>query len=178
MKKLLVVVDMQNDFIYGSLGTPEAQLIVNKVADKIKKWDGDIICTQDTHDENYLSTREGKYLPIKHCIKGTEGYMIAPAINSALIENANNDYTFTLLPKYTFGSTALPGAISYQHYDYIEIVGLCTEICVVSNVMILKAHFPETDIAVDASCCAGVTPESHNAALETMRMCQIDIIGE
>lgn len=177
MKKLLVVVDMQNDFIDGALGTPEAQAIVPKVANKILDWDGDIVCTQDTHPEDYLSTREGKFLPVSHCVEGTYGRRISAEIMKALGEHDDSDIV-AILNKYTFGSTALPEIIRPHGYEYIEIVGLCTDICVVSNAMILKAHFPEIDIVVDASCCAGVTPESHNAALTTMKMCQINISGE
>ena len=177
MKKLLVVVDMQNDFIDGVLGTPEARTVVPKVANKILDWDGDIICTQDTHSEDYLSTREGKLLPVSHCIERTYGHRISTEIMRALGEHDDSDIV-AILNKYTFGSTALPEIIRPHGYEHIEIVGLCTDICVVSNAMILKAHFPEIDIVVDASCCAGVTPESHSAALTTMKMCQINIIGE
>lgn len=173
MKKLLIVVDVQNDFVDGALGTPEAQAIIPNVVNKIKNWDGDIFCTQDTHREDYLSTREGKNLPVEHCIDGTDGHKINEEVMKALIHN-----DFVKLKKFTFGCTALPELIRPLGYDYIELVGLCTDICVVSNVMLLKAHFPEIDIAVDASCCAGVTPDSHNAALTTMKMCQINIIGE
>lgn len=173
--KLLVVVDMQNDFIDGALGTKEAVEIVPNVIDKIKSWDGDIICTQDTHNEDYLDTREGKYLPVKHCIRDTEGHKIAPEIFKELCEHG---CCMASLNKYTFGSTALPEIVRPHNYDYIELIGLCTDICVVSNAMLLKANFPEIDIAVDASCCAGVTPESHKAALQTMKMCQINVINE
>lgn len=174
MNKLLIVVDMQNDFIDGSLGTADAVAIVPNVVAKINNWDGDIIITQDTHYPNYLETREGKHLPVPHCIIDTEGHKINDVIFGALI----NKHHFATLNKLTFGSTALPELIRGQGYDYIELVGLCTDICVVSNAMLLKAHYPEIDIAVDASCCAGVTPESHNAAIQTMKMCQIEIIGE
>lgn len=174
MNKLLIVVDMQNDFIDGSLGTADAVAIVPNVVAKINNWDGDIIITQDTHYPNYLETREGKHLPVPHCIIDTEGHKINDVIFSALI----NKHHFATLNKLTFGSTALPELIRGQGYDYIELVGLCTDICVVSNAMLLKAHYPEIDIVVDASCCAGVTPESHNAAIQTMKMCQIEIIGE
>lgn len=174
MKKLLVVVDMQNDFIDGSLGTAEAVAIVPNVVAKINNWDGDIITTQDTHSPNYLETREGKHLPVPHCIIGTEGHKINYDVFCAL---SNNRHVATL-NKLTFGSTALPEIIRGYGYDYIELVGLCTDICVVSNAMLLKANYPEIDIAVDASCCAGVTPESHMAAITTMKMCQIDVIGE
>ena len=181
MKKLLIVVDMQNDFVDGALGTPEAQAIVPNIVDKIKNWGGDIICTRDTHPENYLSTREGRNLPVNHCIAGTNGHKINSDIMKALEDKNADKYPEAkdrILNKYTFGSTVLPETIRPFGYDYIELVGLCTDICVVSNAMILKAHFPEIDIAVDASCCAGVTPESHNAALTTMKMCQINILGE
>lgn len=175
MKKLLIVVDMQNDFIDGSLGTAEAVAIVPKVVSKIKNWDGSIITTQDTHFDNYLDTREGKYLPVPHCIEETDGHKINSEIFAALVDNSDN---FSCLSKLTFGSTTLPELIRGRGFDYIELIGLCTDICVVSNAMLLKAHYPEIDIAVDASCCAGVTPESHKAALTTMKMCQIDVINE
>lgn len=174
MKKLLVVVDMQNDFIDGTLGSPQAEAIVPNAVNKILKWNGDIICTKDTHTADYISTREGKHLPVSHCIKDTNGHRIHPEILRALVEKK----TTIMLDKYTFGSTVLPELIRPLRYDYIELIGLCTDICVVSNAMILKAHFPEIDIAVDASCCAGVSIESHEAALTTMKMCQINIIGE
>ena len=173
MKKLLIVVDMQNDFIDGSLGTKEAQAIVPKVIDKIKNWEGEIIVTQDTHYDNYLETREGKYLPVKHCIKGTIGHKVNEDIFDALLKHNRN---FAYLNKITFGSTALPEIIKGQNFKHIELIGLCTDICVVSNAMLLKAHYPEINIAVDASCCAGVTPEKHQAALEVMRSCQIEVV--
>jgi nicotinamidase-related amidase len=173
MKKLLIVVDMQNDFIDGSLGSKEAQAIVPNVVEKIKKWDGDIICTLDTHETNYLETREGKYLPVEHCIVGTDGHNINKEVFDAIV--FYNGSSANILKKYTFGSTALPEIIRGAGVNYVELVGLCTDICVVSNAMLLKAHYPEMDIVVDASCCAGVTPESHQAALTTMKMCQIDV---
>lgn len=175
MKKLLIVVDMQNDFVDGALGTSEAQAIVPNVISKIQSWDGDVLCTQDTHGDDYLSTREGKYLPVAHCVEGTDGHKINEKVFKELCKHPHHMAT---LNKYTFGSTALPEIIRPLGYDYIELIGLCTDICVVSNAMLLKAHFPEIDIVVDASCCAGVTPDSHNAALTTMKMCQINIIGE
>ena len=179
MKKLLIVVDMQNDFIDGSLGTTEAVAIVPKVVDKIKNWDGDMAVTQDTHFDNYLGTREGNRLPVPHCIIDTDGHKINSEIFDALVNrHFDTGKDFTCLNKRTFGSTALPELIRGYGYEYIEIVGLCTDICVVSNAMLLKAHYPEIDIAVDASCCAGVTPETHKAALATMKMCQINVIGE
>lgn len=174
MKKLLVVVDMQNDFIDGSLGTSEAVAIVPNVVEKIENWDGDIIATQDTHFLNYLETKEGNYLPIIHCVVNTLGHKINEEVFSTLI----NTHNFATLNKTTFGSTALPELIRGLGYDYIELVGLCTDICVISNALLLKANYPEIDIAVDANCCAGVTPESHAAAIQTMKMCQIEIIGK
>ena len=178
-RRILVVVDMQNDFISGSLGSAEAQTIVPKVIDKISKWDGDIIATLDTHEENYLETREGRFLPVPHCIEDTEGHKINKRVMNALFDK-HYDKTSSLntLTKHTFGSTALPELIRGAGVDYIELIGLCTDICVVSNALILKANYPDIEITVDASCCAGVTPESHQAALTTMKMCQINVIGE
>ena len=175
MKKLLVLVDIQNDFVDGALGTEEAQAIIPNVVEKIRNWSGDVLCTRDTHRSNYLETSEGKNLPVMHCIEGTSGHMINDKVMSAVIES---ELKYDILDKYTFGSVILPDIIRLDGYDYIELVGLCTDICVVSNAIILKANFPEISIAVDASCCAGVTPETHKAALTTMKMCQIDIIGE
>lgn len=171
--KLLIVVDIQNDFIDGSLGTKEAEKIVPNVCDKIKNWDGDIICTRDTHTENYLETSEGRNLPVRHCIEGTSGH----AINDD-VAKAFNGREVTVVDKPTFGSTGLAKLVASFDYDYIELVGLCTDICVVSNALLIKATLPEAEIVVDASCCAGVTPQSHIAALTTMKMCQIKIIGE
>ncbi|MCM1062486.1 MAG: cysteine hydrolase [Eubacterium sp.] len=175
MKKLLIVVDMQNDFIDGALGTPEAVAIVPNVVKKIAEWDGDIVCTADTHFDNYLQTNEGKHLPIPHCIDGSNGWKINEEVFNLLVDE-NIEHWF--ITKNTFGSTALIDDILKMKYDYVELVGLCTDICVISNALLIKTNCPEIDIAVDASCCAGVTPESHKAALTTMKMCQIDIIGE
>ena len=178
MKKLLVVVDMQKDFIDGSLGTAEAQAIVPNVIKKIEDWDGDsIIATLDTHDDNYLNTREGHFLPVPHCIASTDGHCIETGVFNAL-QNKKDGCSVTIMTKPTFGSTKLQQIAATAHYDYIELVGLCTDICVVSNAMLLKAALPEVDIAVDASCCAGVTPEAHDAALRTMASCQIVILGD
>ena len=174
MKKFLVVVDMQKDFIDGSLGTAEAQAIVPAAAEKIRAFDGKIFATLDTHGENYLQTAEGRKLPVEHCIKGTPGWEINAEIKSAL-EGKDAVYT----EKGTFGSLELPRLIeeAAQGEDFeAEFIGLCTDICVVSNVLIVKAAFPEMKISVDSACCAGVTPGKHEAALETMRSCQIDII--
>ena len=168
MRKTLIVIDMQKDFIDGSLGTKEAVSIVDKVKEKIKQYkeNGEqIIYTRDTHPENYLETREGKYLPVVHCVKGSEGWLIPEELR---VEGSE------VIDKPSFGYTG------WEKYNFeeIEIIGLCTDICVVSNALILKALYPEIKITVDASCCAGVTQESHKAALLTMKMCQIEIRGE
>lgn len=168
MKKTLIVVDMQNDFINGSLGTNEAQAIVENVRKKISEYQSrgdEIIFTRDTHHDNYLETSEGKRLPVKHCIFGTYGWNIAEDLDAP-----NCSY----IDKPTFGWAHWNGL----ELDEVELVGLCTDICVVSNALILKATFPDIEITVDASCCAGVTPETHRAALETMKMCQVNVIGE
>ena len=171
MKQFLIVVDMQNDFVDMALGTPEAKAIVPRVAEKIRTFDGQIFATFDTHYENYMQTSEGKQLPVPHCIKGTEGWELDPEVRAALEEKG-----FTAVEKLTFGSTTLPGLIrkAAGEEDFtVELIGLCTDICVVSNTLILKAHFPEMSIKVDPTCCAGVTPQAHEAALATMRSCQI-----
>ncbi len=176
MKKLLIVVDMQKDFVDGALGTPEAVDIVDNVAKKIETFDGDIIVTYDTHRQDYMSTQEGKHLPVPHCIWGTEGWQLDSKVQAALDKR-----TYQVIEKPTFGSVALPEYIR-ENYDpkelEIQLIGLCTDICVVSNALLLKANFLETPVSVDASCCAGVTVESHNAALLTMKMCQVQILDE
>lgn len=176
--KVLVVIDMQNDFISGSLGTKEAQAIVPNVKKKIDEYraNGDrVLFTRDTHHEDYLETREGKKLPVEHCIDGTWGWQIA----DGLCEKWD-----IVINKPTFGSYDLVETLqelvdeAYQHTDIdeIELVGLCTDICVVSNALLLKAEFyADCEISVDATCCAGVTPETHEAALKTMEMCQINV---
>lgn len=176
MKKVLVVVDMQNDFVDGALGTNEAVGIVENVVNKIKNFDGKILATLDTHGNNYMETSEGKKLPVPHCIRMTNGWLLNEKVMMAL-----SDKDYKTIEKKTFGSTKLVNEIRrIKGNDDIEIefVGLCTDICVVSNVLLLKAYFPEVKMTVDASCCAGVTPETHNAALVTMKSCQIDVIGE
>ena len=174
MKKILIVVDMQKDFVDGALGTKEAQAIVDNVVKKIEDFDGDIIVTYDTHSENYMETQEGKNLPVPHCIKGTDGWKLDASVQTAL-----NKREYKTIEKPTFGSVELPRYIG-ENYNpeelEIELIGLCTDICVVSNALLIKANFIETKISVDASCCAGVTPESHAAALATMRMCQVNVI--
>lgn len=173
MKKILIVVDMQNDFVDGALGTPEAQAIVDNVVKKINTFDGDIVATYDTHFEDYSDTQEGKNLPVPHCIKGTKGWELNDKVEESISQKE-----CTKIEKITFGSVELPIFIS-ENYDVentqVELIGLCTDICVVSNALLLKANFPEMDISVDASCCAGVTVEKHMAALEVMRSCQIDV---
>ncbi len=176
MKRILVVVDMQKDFIDGSLGTAEAQAIVPAAAEKIRGFDGDIFVTYDTHFENYLDTAEGKKLPVEHCIKGTDGWRLDVNIAEALEGKA-----YTAVEKNTFGSVELPQLIKEAAGDEefsVELIGLCTDICVVSNALLIKANFPEVPVSVDAACCAGVTPAAHDAALATMKSCQIDIIEE
>lgn len=173
MKQILIVVDMQNDFISGSLGTKEAQGIVEAATEKIKNFNGDIFVTYDTHFENYMDTSEGKNLPVPHCIKGTKGWELNERIEEVLSEKKCQR-----IEKLTFGSVKLPQLINKLYGNEkieIELIGLCTDICVVSNALILKANFPENLIKVDASCCAGVTPDTHNFALDTMKMCQIVI---
>ena len=163
--KTLIVVDMQNDFIDGSLGTAEAVAIVPKVKEKIEEYrrNGDqVIFTRDTHQENYMETNEGRHLPVVHCIQGSEGWQIREGLYQEGEEIIN---------KPSFGYTAWAG----RDFQEIELCGLCTDICVVSNALILKALYPEIRISVDPACCAGVTPESHEAALQTMQMCQIEM---
>lgn len=176
MKKFLIVVDIQNDFVDKALGTSEAVNIIDKAADKIKNFDGEIFVTYDTHCENYLETAEGKKLPVPHCIKGTDGWQLNSKISDALFAKK-----YTSVEKVTFGSVDLPNLIkdvAGSEEFTIELIGLCTDICVVSNALLLKANFPECEITVDASCCAGVTSATHKSAIETMRCCQINIIGE
>ena len=174
MTNLLIVVDMQKDFVDGALGTAEAVAIVDNVVNKIENFDGDIIVTYDTHFENYTETQEGKNLPVPHCIKGTDGWKL-----DARVQDALDKKDYKIIEKPTFGSTKLPEYIKANYNPseiQIELIGLCTDICVVSNALLLKANFLETQVSVDASCCAGVTPESHDAALLTMKMCQVNVI--
>jgi len=170
--KILVVVDMQNDFIDGAFGTKEAIAIVPNVVEKIRSFDGDkIIFTRDTHEENYMETQEGKNLPVPHCIRGTNGWELNPEIEALRKEEA--------VDKPSFGSMELASYLKeLDDVESIEFVGLCTDICVISNVMITKAALPEVPVIVDASCCAGVTPESHKNALEAMKMCQVKVLGQ
>lgn len=169
--KVLVVVDMQNDFIDGALGTKEAVAIVENVKNKIAEYKANsdrIIFTRDTHQENYLDTSEGKKLPVVHCIEGTNGWQIADGLDD---ENCLH------IDKPNFGWLGWSD-VDMQDVEEIELIGLCTDICVVSNALVLKAAYPEIPLKVDARCCAGVTPATHKAALETMKMCQVDVYGE
>ena len=169
--KVLCVIDMQNDFIDGALGTKEAEAIVENVKAKIELYrkNGDtVIFTRDTHSEDYMTTQEGKNLPVPHCIKGSKGWEVSEKLDTA---------SDKIIDKPTFGSFELAEYIStLADVDEIELIGLCTDICVISNAMILKARFTETPVKVDSSCCAGVTPESHSNALTAMKMCQINCI--
>ena len=166
--KCLIVVDMQVDFITGSLGSELATAIVPNVVEKVKNFDGKVIFTRDTHFEDYMQTQEGRKLPVPHCIKDTEGWQICEELQP---------YVETVIDKVTFGSVELPQLLKEfgETIEEIELCGLCTDICVISNAMILKAAFPEVPVVVDASCCAGVTMESHNNALEAMQAVQIEV---
>ena len=169
MKKTLIVVDMQNDFIDGSLGTKEAQAIVPNVRKKIQEYKerGDrIIFTRDTHQTDYLSTPEGKKLPVEHCIRDTWGWKLIDELKP---------YAERIFDKPTFGSITLTEYVVGAGYCAIELIGLCTDICVVSNALLLKANLLDAEISVDSACCAGVTPETHEAALTTMKMCQVTV---
>lgn len=174
MRKILIVIDMQNDFIDGTLGTGEAVSIVEAVKEKVRSYpEEDIYATMDTHESDYLDTQEGRNLPVKHCIRGSIGWEIRTDIRE-LLESAK------IYEKPTFGSVRLAEELkrlSESEEIELELVGLCTDICVVSNALLLKAYMPEVKISVDASCCAGVTPETHLAAIETMESCQIEIVN-
>lgn len=174
MQDILIVVDMQNDFVTGALGSPEAVAVLPKVVEKVRGFDGRALFTRDTHEENYLDTQEGKNLPVVHCVRNTDGWQICPELEAVRKEQP--------VDKCTFGSvglgTVLRAADRENHIRKITLVGVCTDICVISNALLLKAFLPETEIAVDAACCAGVTPESHRTALNAMKACQITIENE
>ena len=174
MQDILIVVDMQNDFIDGALGTSEAVAIVPKVVEKVKGFKGTVIFTRDTHGENYMQTQEGRNLPVSHCIKGSHGWEVCPALEPLR--------TGLTIDKPTFGSAELGKQLleldAKEPVGSITLVGLCTDICVISNAMIAKAFLPEVPVTVDAACCAGVTPESHRNALNAMKMCQVRIENE
>ena len=175
MGKILVVIDMQNDFVTGALGSEEAKKIVPTVVEKVKNYDGDVIFTRDTHGKDYMQTQEGKNLPVPHCIKGTDGWQIIPELLT--LQQEKNCKVFD---KPTFGSTELAEYIKNEYEnrnaEEVELIGVCTDICVVSNAMLIKANAPELQVSVTAGCCAGVTPKKHDAALETMQSCQIKIM--
>ena len=172
MQNILVVVDMQNDFIDGALGTREAVAIVPKVEAKIRDFAGPVLFTRDTHEEDYMETQEGKNLPVPHCIRGTDGWQIRKELD-VLRKTEPID-------KETFGSVALAARLvsmnEEEEIEGITFVGLCTDICVISNALLAKAYLPETPVYVDAACCAGVTPKSHETSLQAMKMCQIHIL--
>lgn len=168
-KEVLVVVDMQKDFIDGALGTKEAESIVENVAEKIRSFEGEVIFTRDTHEEDYLQTQEGRKLPVPHCIRGSEGWRI----DSRLEEFYSGDSK--VFDKPAFGSVELAEYLREQMPDKVTLIGLCTDICVISNAIMLKAFLTETEIAVVENCCAGVTPESHANALAAMKMCHISV---
>ena len=171
MDKLLIIIDMQNDFIDGALANPAAQAIIPGIVDFVKTWNGKIGVTLDTHQENYLETQEGKNLPVPHCIKDTEGWQIHPSLEELRKTEA--------IDKVTFGSKDLIDVIKKEeNVEEITFIGLCTDICVISNVMLVKAFFPEIPLTVDAKACAGVTPESHRNALASMKTVQVKIINE
>ena len=171
MKKILVVVDMQNDFIDGALGTKEAVAIVPYVKEVIENFDGKVFFTRDTHFDDYLSTQEGNNLPVKHCIKGTFGWEIRKELDDLRKTDA--------IDKLTFGSKDLVDILEKENdIESITFIGLCTDICVISNAMVVKAFYPEIPLIVNAKACAGVTPESHKNALSAMKMCQIKVINE
>lgn len=172
MEKILIVIDMQNDFVTGTLGTKEAQAIVPAVKAKIEKAKADgvrVVYTRDTHSPEYRFTQEGRNLPVEHCIRDTDGWQIVGALD------VGDDKIFD---KPAFGSVALANFVSENMCAEAELIGLCTDICVISNALLLKAYLPEMKITVDAACCAGVTPESHKNALEAMKMCQIKIVND
>ncbi|MGI6177198.1 MAG: cysteine hydrolase family protein [Eubacterium sp.] len=173
MRKILIVIDMQNDFIDGALGTKEAEAIVPAVIEKIRSYaPDDIYATRDTHSEEYPETQEGRLLPVPHCIRGTDGWQIRPEIMALLSEDR-------IIDKPSFGSPDLAETMKRLAGDAlgrdmkIELCGLCTDICVVSNALLIKAFLPEAEVRVDPACCAGVTPEAHEAALSVMRSCQV-----
>lgn len=177
--RYLIVVDMQNDFIDGALGTPDAQAIVGKVVQKINEFDGAIVVTHDTHTPNYLKSQEGTMLPVIHCVDGTDGWKLNESIFSSIDKRHFGGTPVEVFVKPTFGSVELCEWLVNRDcsdpIDEVVLVGLCTDICVISNALLIKAYLPEVKITVDASCCAGVTPESHCNALNAMKMCQVNI---
>lgn len=179
-KKALIVVDMQNDFIDGSLGNEHAAAIVEKVCQKIKDWDGDIYYTMDTHKpDTYAKTTEGKNLPVDHCMAGTHGWDMNGRVYAALWDKVESiDYMcHHAFGKECFGSVELAVRVASEH-QYVELTGLCTDVCVISNAVMIRNQNPYMQVVVDASCCAGVTPENHRTALEAMKCCGIQVIND
>ena len=171
MKKVLVVVDMQKDFIDGALGTEEAVAIVDNVVELVKSFDGEVIFTRDTHGDDYLETQEGRNLPVVHCIKGTDGWQLDKKLQVLRTDSMK------IFDKPTFGSVALAEYLRQdKEIEHVMLAGLCTDICVISNALLIKANMPEVEISVIEKCCAGVTPQSHANALEAMKMCQVKIV--
>ncbi len=172
--KCLVVIDVQNDFVSGSLGTPEAQVMLPRLEEKLRGFEGCVWMTLDTHGADYMDTQEGKHLPVPHCVRETEGWQLAGELGK-LAES----FGAGIVEKPTFGSEELVASLKALYeageLESIELVGLCTDICVVSNALMLKAAMPELPMSVDSACCAGVTPQKHEAALEVMRSCQIAV---
>ncbi|MCD8353862.1 MAG: cysteine hydrolase [Clostridiales bacterium] len=170
----LILVDVQNDFVDGALGTAEAQEMLPRLVEKVRQFDGTLLVTKDTHGADYMDTQEGRNLPVPHCIKGTEGWQLAPSLLALPAVRRAKVYE-----KPCFGSTALAADLAALNakggVDAVELVGLCTDICVVSNALLLKAAMPEVPVSVDATCCAGVTPEKHDAALNVMESCQVAV---
>ena len=170
MKEVLIVIDMQKDFLTGALANANEKTVTKNVKKKIQSWRNagkEILFTRDTHGENYMQTQEGKILPVPHCIKNTDGWQIVEGLNEP---------TDKVFDKPTFGSVELATYVQAGGYDRVELVGVCTDICVVSNAILIKAFCPETVVAVDGACCAGVTQESHDAALKTMAACQVELV--
>ncbi|MGN0579231.1 MAG: cysteine hydrolase family protein [Ruminococcus sp.] len=178
--KILIMIDMQNDFLTGTLGNPETAAVLSNVCSKVEEYlksgGFPLVYTMDTHGDNYSDTQEGKKLPVPHCIDGTEGWELPKKLKSIIGENA------VCIKKNTFGARELPGILkkieseAEEKISEIELIGVCTDICVISNALLIKAFYPELPVIVDSSCCAGVTPQSHLNALEAMKMCQIEII--
>ena len=167
MKELLIIVDLQNDFVTGALGTKDAQRAASRIAKKLAKSEKDLIFTLDTHDDKYLETQEGRNLPIVHCVKGTEGWKLVPEVTPFL----NTEKCKAFVEKTAFGGVTLISLV--KDYDSIELVGVCTDICVIANALLLKSFYPEKLISVDKKCCAGSSKKAHNATLEVMKSCQI-----
>ena len=169
-KRMLVVVDMQNDFIDGPLGSEDAKAVVDKVCEKIDGWDGHVCFTMDTHYDDYPETIEGKHISIPHCVDATEGWQLNPEV-----EKRHDAKSFTVY-KSAFGSEELANIVSYLDIEEVQLVGVCTDICVVSNALLLRSRLPYVAVSVDSSCCAGTTPENHDAALRVMRQCCVDVM--